>query len=356
MKNSNSLLWIFFALQLLLPAGYLFAQPHVFVPRKEETKIGDEVFTSLEKRCLSEISQLKGGNKKQLEKIYKERWENIREKFSNKHIFFQYEGVDYLDAVVGEIMNANPLLAQLNVKCYFSRSGIPNAEYLGEGLILVNMGLVTQLQNESQLAFILAHELAHCYLKHSENNIAAYVDTINSKEIQLQLKNIKKATYGKRAELENLLKGLTFNSRRHGRLHETEADSMAVEIIRNTRFNMQEAISTLGLASSVSDFYSQHQIALMVKMTGGFDYEFTTGEADNSDFTVCYSTYEKSAEYKGQTFNSIRYNGSKFNTDKIELKSKASRLKVFPAKPGSVMIMEYFKKEKRLDFRLERLG
>ena len=109
-------------------------------------------------------------------------------------------------------------------------------------------------------------------------------------------------------------------------------------------------------ASSVSDFNSQHQIALMVKMTGGFDYEFTTGEPDNATFTVCYSDYEKSSEYKGKTFNAVRYNGSKFNTDRIELKSKASRLKVFPAKPGSIMIMEYYKKDKRLDFRLEKLG
>jgi hypothetical protein len=109
-------------------------------------------------------------------------------------------------------------------------------------------------------------------------------------------------------------------------------------------------------ASSVSDFNSQHAIALMVKMRGGFDYEFTTGDADNSNFTVCYSDWVKSADYKGKTFNSIRYNGSKFSSDKIELKSKASTMKVFPAKAGSVMIMEYYKKDKRLDFRLEKLG
>ena len=109
-------------------------------------------------------------------------------------------------------------------------------------------------------------------------------------------------------------------------------------------------------ASAASDYLSQHTIALMVKMTGGFDYEFTTGDADNSNFTICYSDWVKNKEYKGKTFNSIRYNGSKFSTDKIELKSKASIMKVFPAKPGSVMIMEYFKKDKRLDFRMEKLG
>ena len=54
--------------------------------------------------------------------------------------------------------------------------------------------------------------------------------------------------------------------------------------------------------------------------------------------------------------NAIHYNGKKFSTDKIELKSKASFLRVFPAKSGSIMIMEYYKKDKRLDFRLEKLG
>ena len=109
-------------------------------------------------------------------------------------------------------------------------------------------------------------------------------------------------------------------------------------------------------ASSLSDYMSQHTIALLLKATGSFDYEFTTGEADNSTFSICYSDWERSKDYRGQTFNSIHYGGKKFTTDKIELKSDASRMRVFPAKAGSVMIMEYFKKQKRLDFRLEKLG
>lgn len=108
--------------------------------------------------------------------------------------------------------------------------------------------------------------------------------------------------------------------------------------------------------SGQSDVLSQHMIAMMVKMAGGFDYEFTTGEPDNSIFTICYSDWVKDKEYKGKTFNSIRYNGSSFSTDKVELKSGATRMRVLPAKPGSVMILEYFKKEKRMDLRLEKLG
>jgi hypothetical protein len=109
-------------------------------------------------------------------------------------------------------------------------------------------------------------------------------------------------------------------------------------------------------ASAMSDYNSQHAIAMYLKMKGAFDYEFTTGETDNANFSICFSDWERSSEYKGETFNSIHYNGNKFSTDKIQLKSKASKMRVFPAKPGSVMIMEYFRKDKRLDFRLEKLG
>lgn len=109
-------------------------------------------------------------------------------------------------------------------------------------------------------------------------------------------------------------------------------------------------------ASVISDYASQHLLAAYLKSVGAFDYDFTTTEPDNSTFNVCYSDWVRGGDYKGQTFNTIRFNGTKFTTDKIELKSKASSMKIFPAKPGSVMIMEYFKKNKRLDFRLEKIG
>ena len=110
------------------------------------------------------------------------------------------------------------------------------------------------------------------------------------------------------------------------------------------------------LGGPASDQNSQHLIAQYLKATGAFDYEFTTGDETNSNFAVCYSDYEHSAEYHGQTFNAIRYNGSKLTTDKIHLQSKASKMRILPAKGGSVMILEYFKKDKRLDCRLEKLG
>jgi hypothetical protein len=125
------------------------------------------------------------------------------------------------------------------------------------------------------------------------------------------------------------------------------------KVVNATIYNKTHNTALAGIAS---DEVSQHMLAAYLKSSGAFDYEFTTGEPDNSHFTICYSDYEHSSEYKGRTFNSIHYNGNKFNTDKIPLSSKATLMRVFPAKQGSVMILEYFKKDKRLDFRLEKLG
>jgi hypothetical protein len=123
-----------------------------------------------------------------------------------------------------------------------------------------------------------------------------------------------------------------------------------------TNATVYDKTNNNAVISEMSDYNSQHMIAMYLKMSGSFDYEFTTGDDDNSNFSVCYDDWERSSEYKGETFNTIHYDGSKFTTDKIELKSKASRLKVFPAKAGSVMILEYYKKDKRIDLRLEKLG
>ena len=123
-----------------------------------------------------------------------------------------------------------------------------------------------------------------------------------------------------------------------------------------TKAQVFEKTKNTALGSALSDYNSQHALAMYLKMIGSFDYEFTTGDPDNGNFAVCYSDRVRTDDYKGLTFNSIRYNGTKFTTDKIELKSKASSTKVFPAKPGSVMIMEYYKKDKKLDFRLEKIG
>lgn len=89
---------------------------------------------------------------------------------------------------------------------------------------------------------------------------------------------------------------------------------------------------------------------------GRFDYNYTQVNKDKTSFSVCYSDYVRGKDYKGGTFNSITYTDGKITTDKINTKSDASRSAVLPAKQGQVLILDYYRKDKRLDIHLEKLN
>jgi hypothetical protein len=108
--------------------------------------------------------------------------------------------------------------------------------------------------------------------------------------------------------------------------------------------------------STGSDFLTPHSLALVAKTYGAFDYSFTQIGKNHASFTSGYTDYERSKDYKGLTFNSISYYDGKISTDKINLKTSAKWLSILPAKPGSVLIIEYFKKDKRLDMRMEKIN
>jgi hypothetical protein len=106
----------------------------------------------------------------------------------------------------------------------------------------------------------------------------------------------------------------------------------------------------------ISDYVGAHTMAMLIDAYGGFDYAFSQTDKAHSLFTVGYTDYVRSKDYKGLTFNTISYYNNNISTDKIELKTTSSRMRIMPAKTGSVMILEYFKKAKRLDMRLEKVN
>ena len=197
------------------------------------------------------IADLPNEYRKDLLQLYKARWENARQKFEKKEIYTSPAASAYLNQLLQEIVSKNAILTGLPLNCYFSRSGNPNASYVGEGMILINMGLFTRLENESQVAFVICHEIAHQYLKHSENTIRNYVARLNSKEVQNELKSIKNSKYRKNQPLEELTNSITFNTRRHVRQNESEADSFAVELLKNTKFDPAEVIASLTILDRI---------------------------------------------------------------------------------------------------------
>ena len=103
-------------------------------------------------------------------------------------------------------------------------------------------------------------------------------------------------------------------------------------------------------------FLNPHTLALLLKQSGSFDYSFTQMGKNKGSFISGYTDFEKGKDYRGLSFNSISYYDGKITNDKIKLTTKATRLRVLPAKPGSVLLLEYYKKDKRIDFRMEKVN
>jgi len=223
----------------------------VFQLGEKDSALLQTFFIGHEQRYRRTLDALPAEYTGDYKKQYGLRWDNVKKKFRTGEIYTAAYAREYLESLVSEIVRSNPVLANFPFSCYFSRSGVPNASYLGEGVILINMGLFHRLDNESQAAFVICHELAHLYLGHSEKNIDNYVRKIHSPEVQKELKDIKKKQYNKRAQYEDLLKGLSFDSRRHGRGFEMEADSMAAVLLGNTGFDVAEALTALDLLDHI---------------------------------------------------------------------------------------------------------
>ena len=249
------------------------AQSSSFTPTAEDNNLLKKLTERYESSYKQSLSSLPPTNKGDFERIYKERWDNIKEKFDKKEIYTNSAAQKYLDGLVEEIIQANPILKGQSFQCYFSRSGVPNASFIGEGIILINMGLFHRLNDESQAAFVISHEIAHFMLKHSDNAIKRYVTAINSKEVQQQLREIKGSEYRKREQLEKLVKGLSFSTRRHGRDRENEADSFAVELLRNTRFDLSGALTALALLDTI-DTDRLNTAATLEKLFNAKGYPF----------------------------------------------------------------------------------
>lgn len=217
-------------LYLVMLCTIAYAQEsNFYMSAEDDAGTHRELLSATETRYQQDVKSLTGKNKKYLEELYKERYDRIVKMYDRKEIVASTEAVSYLQQLTTEIVKNNPALQSLQPRICLSRAWWPNASSMGEGTILFNIGLFHKLSNEGQVAFVICHELAHLYLNHSNNSINRYVTTVHSEEFKAEIKRIEKSQYKQNAQLEALVKTLSFRNRRHSREYETEADSLALE-------------------------------------------------------------------------------------------------------------------------------
>jgi len=133
----------------------------------------------------------------------------------------------YINKVADVVLSDFPELRK-QVQFFTLRSEIVNAFSMDNGVILISTGLISKLNNESELAFIIGHELIHYTKKHA---ISQYVEN-------------KKISTGKGDYKELTYKDKLFASLHYSKEDEFTADKGSIET-----FLSRTKYSLAGLAS-----------------------------------------------------------------------------------------------------------
>ncbi|MCC7029340.1 MAG: M48 family metallopeptidase, partial [Chitinophagaceae bacterium] len=149
----------------------------------------------------------------------------------------------YLQNILDDLSAKNNFKEKYEVHC--TRDISVNAYNMGDNRVYVNIGLLKLMTNEAQIAFLLAHELAHYLLLHVQEKFLASRDLRNSKKVKQEIKDIKKAKYNKTDLTVQLMKNYGYEFAKNDRKTERAADSMAVVLVSNTDYDLSEGIALM---------------------------------------------------------------------------------------------------------------
>ena len=122
-------------------------------------------------------------------------------------VLFGDELTNYVNQVANTLLekSGNTALKQ-NLKFYVLKSNVVNAVCMPDGSIFVTVGLLSQIESEAQLAFVLAHEISHYTLKHGIKtyaNIERLRTRYNRSKIQYDDAIVNLSEYSQNQELES---------------------------------------------------------------------------------------------------------------------------------------------------------
>ena len=182
-----------------------------------------------------------------------------------KNDFFTWRSSTYfyVKNVFDSILISNPKINKNEVRLLLSRSRIPNAYSIGDGTIIINIGLIDFFNNDDQIAFVLCHELAHYLKEHSKQKI---LSTIKKEHQDYKLIK-KRQTSG--TQFKKVIKSDVYDERRHQRVFEFEADAEGLALFRNTNYSLSQVPSTilqLDLIDSISYQISQERLLEVLKI------------------------------------------------------------------------------------------
>lgn len=154
----------------ILPVSAQSSYIREFSRLKAEGSVPEDIIRAMERsgkdyqerrQDMSKNKRAKGEEKFELTASY-----NLDEMFLGGRVIFGDPVTTYINRVADSLLIGFPEIRR-ELRFYTTRSPYANAYSTDQGVILVNVGLIARLNNEAELAYILAHEIIHYLHKHN---------------------------------------------------------------------------------------------------------------------------------------------------------------------------------------------
>ena len=175
---------------------------------------------------------------KATQKKYKEIWDQRTDQLTamiNEDDYVHDKEVyTYVEGIIRQIADANRNLVPEKPFLLIDRSSSVNAYAMGGNVLAVNLGLITFSQSREELALALAHEMSHNILHHVENAMQQKAAWLSSDEYRQSMNAVLDSKYERLSRLNKVIENYSFSRNRHQRYHESEADSLAIVMLKKT--------------------------------------------------------------------------------------------------------------------------
>jgi Zn-dependent protease with chaperone function len=208
----------------------------------------------INKRYDSVISIYKSKPKNEfalISKSFKEMSKNIVMLDSSKVLMKNDEITNYLNELKNRIVTANKNIIKTDYNVFTQRSLEPNAYNAAAKIVVVDLELISRLQTEEQLLFVICHEIGHDLLSHVQKGIVKYAEIINDKELKKTVKELNKEEYGVYRKTQQVVNKVVSRYMLHSRENELEADSLGFILYKNLKLPQNQCVNLLMFLDSI---------------------------------------------------------------------------------------------------------
>lgn len=285
---SRSILFFFFALFLITKSFAQSSFEPASVIKYDKSLVG-LINQSLEiQREL--VKDLPKKEQKLALQYIKGRSEMISDMLKNGNFLLNSPLNVYLDNLFKRILTANPDINS-NTTLLLSRSGSVNAFTTGDGFFVLNLGLLTQLKTESELAFVIGHELSHQSLDHVNQSLREKAELEADPDRIKEINRIMRSEYQVSSKLSTVILPGMIASRQFKRNREFEADSLGYLYATRSGFSSMGSIAALEILDSVDvSLYGKnipwHFLYESMECSAKSDFENVSIESSLGSFEV----------------------------------------------------------------------